>query len=129
MNPRTARWILEDENYEYEIKHRKCERMAHVDVLSRVPIAVIMDRDILEIRDRFEREKVDGHSLENGLVFRRGERGQYQLYVPGEMEDNIIRLTHEEYVHVDVEKYINQIRKLTGFLESGIRPIVSFGTD
>lgn len=44
-------------------------------------------------------------------MFRRRTQGQNQLYVPKEMEENIIRLTHEKYGHVGVEKCINQIGK------------------
>ena len=61
--------------------------MAYVDALSRVLIALIMDsddvdrniqvvqgrdKDIMGIREKLEGGKVDGYSLENGLIFRGG---------------------------------------------------------
>lgn len=42
MIPRIARWALELENYQYNIKHRPETNMANVDALSRnIPIGLI----------------------------------------------------------------------------------------
>lgn len=85
INPRIARWALELENFDYKIKHRKGEQMAHVDALSRVlpvgaldgsdvdlNIQISQSRDgvINELKAKLEKEEVNGFSLENGLVFR-----------------------------------------------------------
>lgn len=36
INSRIARWALELEGYDYQIKHRKGDLMGHVDPLSRM---------------------------------------------------------------------------------------------
>lgn len=91
INPRIARWALELENYDYRVRHRRGELMAHVDALSRMPpvasieqcdihkniqITQARDNRIRDIRDRLEMGHVDGIHLENGLVFRCGLQGQ-----------------------------------------------------
>lgn len=110
MNPRIARWALELENYDYNVRHRRGELMAHVDALSRIPAVAVIDgsdvdtniqvaqsRDgkIEAIRNKLEEGDLEGYVLENGLVFRCGVREQRQLYVPAELEENIMRLIHE----------------------------------
>lgn len=75
-------------------------------------IQIVQTRDskIQELRQRLEIREMSEFELENGLVFR--VNGQYkQLYVPREMEENIIRLIHENYGHLGVEKCTNQIQK------------------
>lgn len=52
-----------------------------------------------------------GYALENGLVFRINDRQQKQLYVPLEWESNVMRLIHENYGHVGIEKCATQIQK------------------
>lgn len=126
MNPRIARWALELENYDYKIRHRKGMMMPHVDALSRVPMVAVIDGgdvdlniQIAQARDetiqsilrKLENGDLDDYVLENGLVFRRGVKGQMQLYVPQELEDNVMRLVHEKYGHVGIEKCVNQIQK------------------
>jgi len=37
-NPQVARWACSLSEYDYEIKHRKGEKMGHVDALSRAPV-------------------------------------------------------------------------------------------
>ena len=58
---------------------------------------------------------MDEYELDNGLVFRVDNKGRKQLYVPAELEENIMRLTHEKYGHVGIEKCMQQIKKLYWF--------------
>lgn len=128
INPRIARWALELENFEYKVRHRKGEQMAHVDALSRVlPVGVVdgsdidlniqisqsRDKVINELKDKLENQdvSVSGYVLENGLVFRVNDKNRRQLYVPAEWESNVMRLVHEKYGHVGIEKCIMQIQK------------------
>lgn len=126
INPRIARWTLEFENYDYTVRHRKGEQMAHADALSRqqfvclvdgsdldlnIQISQSRDERIRELRERLEQENVSGYKLENGLVFRINKDGRAQLYVPAEWEENIMRKIHESYGHVGIEKCLNQILK------------------
>ncbi|RYE17290.1 MAG: hypothetical protein EOP45_16045 [Sphingobacteriaceae bacterium] len=58
----------------------------------------------LEIKD------VANFELENGLVFRMSKERR-QLYVPLEMEENVMRMVHENYGHLGIDKCTNQIQK------------------
>lgn len=126
INPRIARWALELENFDYKVRHRKGELMTHVDALSRAPIVAAIeaydvdlniqitqsrDDNIRKIRELLGKQNAEGYELENGLVFRCTEPGRKQLYVPAEMEENIIRVIHEKYGHSGVEKCYNSLRK------------------
>ena len=117
MNPRIARWALELENYSYTVRHRKGSLMPHVDALSRTHVAAIVDgndidvmiqvtqtRDdnIRNIRTKLETGDLEGYVIENGLVFRLAASGSKQLYVPAELEENIMRSIHEKYGHVGI---------------------------
>ncbi|XP_055839911.1 uncharacterized protein K02A2.6-like [Episyrphus balteatus] len=100
--------------------------MAHVDALSRTPIIaavstveldkniqVTQERDtiIRSIREKLEKGEVPGYFLENGLVFRVGLQNSHQLYVPKELEDNIMRSIHEKCGHLGIDKCANQLLK------------------
>lgn len=76
-------------------------------------IQVTQNRDghIRTLRERLEMEPVRGYELQNGLVFRINGEGLRQLFVPTEMEDNVIRLIHEKIGHLGIEKSCSQLRK------------------
>lgn len=180
INPRIARWALEFENFDYEVRHRKGDQMAHVDAMSRaalvcavcikdgstrwsvsegkvietlknkclsaivcaietearpttklkdicpealvcvvdgsdvdlnIQISQSRDKVINEIKENLENRDIPGYALENGLVFRVNDKNKRQLYVPFEWEDNVMRLIHENYGHVGIEKSMMQIQK------------------
>lgn len=54
---------------------------------------------------------MDGFELKDGLVFRRDKFGRPQLFVPQEMEVNVIRLIHEKICHLGIDKTYEQVRK------------------
>lgn len=128
INSRIARWALELENYDYTVIHRKGIQMGHVDALSRNVsnvVAVITaeevdfnlqitqgrDQVIKALRDRLEVEPSELFALENGLVYKRINESHLALYVPSEMERNVIQLIHEKIGHLGVNKCFNQIRQ------------------
>ena len=111
--------------------------MGHVDALSRdLPVTVhetddissctftIQEEDmdfylqatqtrdpvLVKLRTQLETETIDNFDLINGLVYRCITSGLKALYVPEEMEANIIRLIHEKLAHLGCEKCYNQIR-------------------
>lgn len=51
-----------------------------------------------------ENEELKDFLLENGIVFRRGRDETKLMYVPSEMEDNVIRLVHEKIGHQSTDK-------------------------
>lgn len=54
--------------------------------------------------------EVNGYELVDGLLFRKDKNGKLMLYVPKEMEGNVIRLIHEKIGHLSTEKSYKQIR-------------------
>lgn len=125
INPKISRWVFEIEQYNYTIMHRKGVNMGHVDALSRnhvianltveetdVHLRATQARDpvIADLCKRMEKETVAKFSLSNGLVYRQMPSGRSSLYVPSEMESNVIRLIHEKIGHLGVDKCYDQIR-------------------
>lgn len=68
------------------------------------------DPEIVELRKRMETEEMDEYWLEDGLVFRRTENDDKLLYVPAEMQDNIIRTTQKKIEHQGIDKCCDRIR-------------------
>lgn len=138
--PKIARWALELEKFNFTIKHRSGNLMSHVDTLSRYPIApieivehsdksgnqiamidptdidlqlqILQNRDdsIIQLRESLEKGDVENFRLEDGLVYRQIDGGKTLLYVPKEMETNIIRQAHEKTCHLGVTKCVDQIK-------------------
>lgn len=125
LNPRIARWALELENYQYSIIHRQGTSMGHVDALSRnLPVGFVYaddldvqiqatqsrDQTIVKLRAFLEEKEDDNFELRDGLVYRKMKAGHLSLYVPSELENNIIRLIHEKIGHLGIDKCYQQIR-------------------
>lgn len=126
VNHRIYRWALELENYNYTIHHRSGSSMGHVDALSRcdvisfvqaedvdfqLQITQARDPIIVDLRSSLETAEQKHFVLQDGLVYRRSLSNQLQLYVPQEMESNVIRLIHEQIGHLGAEKCYNQINR------------------
>lgn len=74
------------------------------DVEERLAAAQARDPSLLTLRKRLENESVAGFRLHNGLIFKNSPEGTDSLYVPIEMEENVIRLAHEMVGHQALEK-------------------------
>lgn len=76
-------------------------------------IRVTQNRDvkILKLREQLENGTVPNFKMIDGIVFRRNKNNNLQLYVPFEMEENIIRMIHEKICHLRIEKTYQQIIK------------------
>lgn len=125
LNARIARWALELEEYNYQIRHRSGVNMGHADALSRIPkvalvtpdevdmclqIAQSRDPEVKRIVAKLEQGPVKNYDLRDGLLCRVLPPSRRVLYVPTEMEDNVIRMIHEKVGHLAVEKCYNQLR-------------------
>lgn len=85
----------------------ECEFIAAIDpadVEDRLGIAQSRDSVVLRLRDRLENEHIAGYDLIDGLVFRTTKDQTNLLYVPKEMEENVIRMAHDSVGHQGVEK-------------------------
>lgn len=126
LNPRISRWALELENYNYTIEHRKGTNMGHVDALSRCNqiISVVSEMDlefqiqaaqsrdsiIVSLRQLLENEPSEQFELREGIVYKKHISGELLLYVPVELENNIIRHIHEKIGHLGISKCVDQIK-------------------
>lgn len=138
MNMRIARWAMELQVYDYKLQHRPGTSMRHVDALSRCHqskkdlhldtacriVAAVdddetsfniqatqgRDQEIVALRDRLETSEVPGFALINGIVFKEKDTEQPKLYVPPEMETNVIRLVHEKIAHLGIDKTLEKIK-------------------
>ncbi|KAL6419642.1 hypothetical protein ACFW04_011305 [Cataglyphis niger] len=88
INPRIARWVLELQNYDYEVVHRAGSQMQHVDALSRLTNIMVIEDNPLEfnlsvcqnedpiIRDLkiyLEKSEDRYYEMRNGLVYRKNK--------------------------------------------------------
>lgn len=125
MNPRIARWALELENYDYSVCHRPGVRMGHVDALSRCHIVSVVgsedidfqlratqNRDpvISELKSKLGESELKLFAMHDGIVYRRDREGDLFLYVPSELEENLVRQTHEKIGHLGVTKCVDQLK-------------------
>lgn len=85
----------------------KCRLIATVDdneLSFRLQIAQYRDEKIVALRSKLEQHAVAGYTMTNGLIFKQSSNNVPKLYVPQEMEENIIRVSHEKVAHLGVEK-------------------------
>ncbi|KAI8116342.1 Transposon Tf2-11 polyprotein [Lucilia cuprina] len=127
VNMRIAKWVFLFENYNFSVRHRSGISMGHVDALSRccvidseeiyetdLNIQITQNRDmkIKELRIKLENGTHDHFDLVDGIVFRKEEgNDRRQMYVPVEMENNIIPIIHEKIGHLGVDKTVEKLRQ------------------
>lgn len=92
-----------------------CRLVAMVDANDvDLNLQVTQNRDpvIVEIRNRLENEKeqTSNYEMKDGLIFYKTKNDIKLLYVPAEMENNVIRLIHEKIGHQSVDKSCDQIK-------------------
>jgi len=132
INPRIARWAMFLQQYDYEIVHRPGKRMTHVDALSRCNNILVLegntfeqtlsikqdqDEKIQKIRDKLEENEDKLYALRDGLVYRKINKRNLLFYVPEQMENNVIRICHDDLGHVGTRKVISNITKTYWFPE------------
>lgn len=73
-------------------------------------VAQNRDPTIVEIKGQLENEEMEDYLLKDGLVYRKLKNNDRLLYVPAEMEENVIRLIHEKIGHLSVDKCCDHIK-------------------
>lgn len=81
-------------------KSHRCQVMAidTTGVEFRLQVAQNRDTKVVNIREKLENEEMEEYEMKDGLVYRRKEEGS-MLYVPTKMEENVIRMVHEQMAH------------------------------
>lgn len=104
--PRIARWVMQLEEFDYQVQHRAGSRMKHVDALSRVVMQVdnqtisifrdCQNRDdkIVAIMKILETTDYEDYTVQSDVLMRM-VNGKNVLVVPCEMQMDIIRKVHE----------------------------------
>ncbi|GFW21690.1 retrovirus-related Pol polyprotein from transposon 17.6 [Trichonephila clavipes] len=75
---RVARWTLLLEEYDYEIVHRSCQRMQHVDALSRYPVTIITSDTLTARLQRAQQEDENIQNLKFYWTFAVYQQKRYQ---------------------------------------------------
>lgn len=122
-NTRLLKWSLELSLYDYEISYRKGEENVEADCLSRNPLAYTGEEQssfmkVVNLLGRREYanaitvEDVENksHEIVDGLIFKR-VNNKRRLFVPIELEVELIKRCHLEFSHIGVEKTVNKLRK------------------
>jgi hypothetical protein len=109
-NPRLMRWSLRLSEMDFTVQHRPGSKIPHVDSLSRCVQTVTSGHTISKERIRKEQEadpfckSLDTRSTnakaeyfvdQDGVIYRRPNRGEPQLVVPRSLVTEIIALNHD----------------------------------
>jgi len=130
VNPRISRWALFLQTYDYNIEYRPESKMLHVDALSRCCnvlviegntferiLAIKQDQDpvIQQLCEQLEITENKFFELRDGLVYRKAKGGKLLFYVPECLENNVIRICHDNIGYVSVGKAIENISRVYWF--------------
>lgn len=111
VNPRSSRWAMFLQQYNYEICHRSNKGMQHVDALSRchnnnvlviegntlertLAVRKNQNDEICKIRDKLEIEEDKFFATYDRLLSRKDKEGKLLFYVLCSMEANVILTCH-----------------------------------
>lgn len=127
LNQRIARWALELQEFDYELKHRAGKQMQHVDALSRCNDAIMIteansfetnliiaqpkDEKIQNIKKLLEENEHKLYEMRNGIVFRKTNDGRLLFCVPQKMEDHVLYKYHDQLGHIGRDKMLSAIVK------------------
>jgi hypothetical protein len=107
LNAKIARWSLFLEEFNFDIQHRKGERMQHVDALSRVEIYALnvqnqsslfdnslyinqlRDTNVQKLKEKVETNHCKDYEIRDGILYRK-DRGRLLIYVPDGMIDSVL---------------------------------------
>lgn len=135
LNRRIGRWVLDLQEYDFQILHRPGARMCHVDALSRNPVAdktkgvyamVISEHDwllasqeadkdicsvkvILQSGERHSNKSTfNDYELRRGLVYRRTEHGS-RVVLPKACRWQVLRHNHDDIGHFAFDKTFERV--------------------
>ncbi|GFV43999.1 hypothetical protein TNCV_3571201 [Trichonephila clavipes] len=105
---RIARWVLQLEEFDYEIEHRSGSRMKHFDALSRYPVMMVCndtltsklkkaqekDNNIQTLKSLLEKQKSEEFFERNDILCKY-LNGRELIVTPKAMQAELIKLIHE----------------------------------
>ncbi|GFV58146.1 transposon Tf2-6 polyprotein [Trichonephila clavipes] len=105
---RISRWVLQLEEFDYEIEHRAGSRMKHVDALSRYPVMIVCndtltsklkkaqeeDDNIQTLKLLLEKQESEEFFERNGILYKY-LNGRELIVTAKAMEAELIKVIHE----------------------------------
>lgn len=121
---RILHWSLILHGFDYDLEHRKSERMKHVDALSLSRCIMILeesstfedslcvlqdkDKDITKIKCKLISSENSFYELRSGLIHKKlGDK--ILFYVPASMQMNVIKTCYDEVGHVGIDTTVSLI--------------------
>ena len=109
---RLYRWSVELSTFKFTIQHRPGLSQAHVDALSRAPVAFHLEYDELHDAQKnadlsFLRAPVDRRGITTIL-----QRGRHKAYVPEPLRQTLLYRMHDGYGHPGQSKTIRMISSI-----------------
>lgn len=128
-NAKIARWAMVLGGYDFEISHRKGEKMQHVDALSRVNVYAVEEEDdeydafhnniyVNQLRDEkiknlgkdIREGKNKDYQLREGIIYKK-EGSKLLLVIPELMENSVVFKFHNEFGHFGADKTLELIKR------------------
>lgn len=106
--------LLSEEKTPTEKTKGRCEMVALVDADEiDFQLQVTQNRDpmVVEVKQRLLAEEMSEYELKDELVYKKGKDERRLLYVPAELEENIMRMIHENIRHQGVDKCCDRIKR------------------
>lgn len=94
----------DDDEIEGGIPCKVVSVASQVELNHMIHVTQNRDETIMELRDQLENKEIRGFELKDGFVFRKDKTIRLQLFVPKQMEENVIRMIHEKICHLGIDK-------------------------
>ncbi|GFW47157.1 transposon Tf2-6 polyprotein [Trichonephila clavipes] len=134
LTPKIARWALFLEDFNYEIIHRPCKQMGHVDCLSRYPVMTITydeittklancqrnDEYINSLKTLLENKQINDFIVKNDVLYKI-ENDNDVLVVSQQMQTEIVKNIHSKG-HLGINKTESMVKQ--SFYFSNVRKCV-----
>lgn len=104
--PRIARWVMQLQDFDFDIQHRSGTRMRHVDALSRIVMVInkevsnglrecqAKDEHLTVIMKILEKQSYEDYSVQGGVLMKT-VNGKTVVVVPEQMQMDIMRKVHD----------------------------------
>ncbi|KII71815.1 Transposon Tf2-9 polyprotein [Thelohanellus kitauei] len=119
---RRARWLMELENYDYDIEYIPGKTNSIADALSRSVSAVSLQLDVdisksqsqdpetMKIIENIKNLQPSTYQIVNGIVFHLGRNGTVP-YIPKQLRTTVLEYAHDIIGHQGYSKTLNFLRK------------------
>jgi len=68
------------------------------------------DDEVRTLRQKLEKGEIERFVLIDGIIYRKNDNGRLCLYAPTQMQEQLIRLSHEKFGHLGVDKCVDDLK-------------------